>query len=382
MIPFRSGKQFSSIFERRTIVDKAIQLLVGPTALPLRVLKAMSHEAFSHRGPYYQQIQHAVTEGMKAIFQTKNDVLMLTTSGTGAMEAVIQNCFLPGDEVVIPVNGLFGELFYEVAKGYSLAIKRVEFEYGTAADIREVMKHVTPRTKGVLLIHNESSTGVVNPIQEFGQALKDTDALLIVDSVSGAGGIPIRMDDWHIDVIFTASQKALMSPPGLAFVAIGEKAWKKIEAVHNPRYFFNFLRDREYGRRNLTVHTPATHTMLAVYEALKMIGEEGLERVFERHARNARLVREGMRELGFRIFAKDDAYASPTLTTILAPGLAEYYVQELAKQNILVGAGKSSLKKNTFRVGTMGYVHKKDVRTFLMAMEDIVKQTRKSAVMA
>lgn len=355
-------------------MDKKIQLLVGPTCLPQRVLKAMFHETFSHRSNYYKNIQHEITEGMKKIFKTENDVLMLTTSGTGAMEAVIQNLFHPGDEVVIPVNGLFGELFYDVAKGYDLNITRVEFEFGAGIDVDEVMNYVTNQTKGVLVIHNESSTGVVNHIEELGQALMDSETLLVVDSVSGAGGINIEMDKWNIDVIFTASQKALMAPPGLSFVAINDKGWKRIEKVDNQKYLFNFKRDREYLQRNLTVHTPATHTMLAVREALKMIFEEGLENVFKRHEENARRVREGVKELGFKVLAKNDSIASPTITTIYVKDHAEYYVNELAKYHIYVGSGKGKMNKDTFRIGTMGYVSHHDVTALLSVLEKIVNQ--------
>lgn len=354
------------------MMDNKIQLLVGPTQLPHRVMKAMVHEAFSHRGRYYKKLHHEITEGMKKIFKTKNDVLMLTTSGTGAMEATIQNLFLPGDEVVIPINGLFGELFYDVAKGYNLKITRVEFDFGTEVDVDEVMKHVTDNTKGVLVIHNESSTGVVNNIEKLGHALKDTDALLVVDSVSGAGGINIEMDKWSIDVLFTASQKALMAPPGLSFVAINDKAWKRIEKVANPRYLFNFQKDREYLQRDLTVHTPATHTMLAVREALAMIFEEGLENVFKRHENNAKRVRDSVKKLGLPLYVRDESYASPTITTIYLKNRAEFYVKELAKRHVFVGSGKGFLKKDTFRIGTMGYVLEHDVTALLSALKNIV----------
>jgi len=355
-------------------MEKKIQMLVGPTALPHRVMLAMDQEAYSHRSEFYKETQHSVTEGMKTIFGTKNDVLMLTTSGTGAMEATIQNCFLPGDEVIIPINGAFGELFYNVAKGYDLNVIRVDFEYGTEQNVDEVMQLVTDKTKGVFVIHNESSTGVVNNIEKYGKAMESVDALLVVDSVSGAGGINIEMDNWKIDAIFTASQKALMAPPGLSFVALNDKAWKAVDRVKNQRYLFNFAKDRDYVHRDLTVHTPATHTLLAIQEGLKMIFEEGLDNVLSRHIENMSAVREGVRELGLELLVKDDSCASPTLTAISAPGKANYYVSELAKRNIIVGGGKSPLNKDTFRIGTMGYITKNDVTAVLAALAEIVNQ--------
>lgn len=354
-------------------MNKKIQLLVGPTALPHRVTQAMDSEAYSHRSKKYQEIQHSITENMKRIFKTEQDVLMLTTSGTGAMEATIQNCFSPGDEVIIPINGAFGELFYQVAKGYDLNIIRVEFDYGDEQNVEEVLKRVTSQTKGIFVTHNESSTGVVNNIEKFGTALADSDILLVVDSVSGAGGINIEMDNWRIDVLFTASQKALMAPPGLAFVALSDQAWTRVEEVGNPRYLFNFLKDREYVHRDLTVHTPATHTMLALHESLNMIFEEGLENVLTRHQKNAEMVRTGIKELGFQLFVKNEACASPTLTSVSIPEKAGYYVNELAKQNIIVGGGKSPLNKDTLRIGTMGYVSENDVAALLKALEKITQ---------
>lgn len=354
-------------------MEKKIQMLVGPTALPFKVKEAMLNDAFSHRSDYYKEVQHRVTEGIKEIIGTQQDVLMLTTSGTGAMEASIQNLFLPGDEVIIPINGVFGELFYDVAKGYGLTIKRVEFDYGAEVDVKSVIEEITPATKGILMIHNESSTGVVNDVQLLGTTLKDSDVLVLVDSVSGAGGVELQMDQWYLDVLFTASQKALMTPPGLAFVALSDKAWKRVEEVNNPRYLFRFKKDRDYIHRDLTVHTPATHTMLAMDAAIQMIQAEGLANVIQRHADNSKKVREGVKALGFTLFAKDESFASPTLTTIVSEGNADYYVKELAKKDIIIGGGKNPLNGNTFRIGTMGYVSENDVRACLQALEEIVK---------
>lgn len=356
------------------MVDKKIQMLVGPTELPLRVTNAMSHDVYSHRGEYYKEVQYNVMTGMKSIFKTKQDILVYTASGTGAIEATIMNLFKPGDEIIIPINGVFCELLYDVSLGYDLDIKRVEFEYGTEIDVDETMKHVTDQTKGVFVIHNESSTGVVNNIEEFGRRLKDTNVLLMVDSVSGAGGINIEMDNWHLDVVLTASQKALMAPPGLSFVALSDKAWERATEVDNKKYYFNFIKDRNYTQRNLTVHTPATHTLLAIAESLKMIEEEGLENVLERHQVNAQRVREGVKKLGFTLYAQDESYASPTLTAIFVKDEAKYYVEELAKRNIIVGGGKNPLTNDTFRIGTMGYVSRNDVEAVLVALAEIKAQ--------
>lgn len=356
------------------LAKKNIQLLVGPTYLPERVRKAMDHPALSHRSQEYYDVQHEVTEGVKKILGTSHDLLMLTCSGTGAIEAIIQNLFKPGDQVVIPITGEFGKLIYNVAKPYGLDIKRIDFDYGQVADINQVMDQVTDETKAVLMVHNESSTGAKNDIQAFGEALKDKDTLLIVDAVSSAACVEIQMDQWHIDVVLTASQKGLMSPPGLAFVAMNDKAWDKVAEIANDRYYFNFRKDRKYVHEDRTVHTPATHTALAVREALRMIEEEGLDKVLNRHQDNARYVRQEAQDIGFKLMIEDEANACASLTCIKAPGQAKYYTSELKKRGIEVGGGKNPLGEDTFRIGTMGYVFKEDVTACMDALREIYQE--------
>lgn len=188
-------------------MKKEVSMMVGPTAVPDRVLQAMNRKSISHRSPEYCEIHGRVREGLKKIFNTKNEVYILTSSGTGAMEAVLQNCFNFGDEIIVPVLGTFSEQFASMCDAFNMRTKRVKFELGEAADVNRVMAEVTPDTKGVVVIHNESQTGVTNDIEAFGKALAKTDILLITDSVSGAAGIEMRMDDWNVDVVLTGSQK-------------------------------------------------------------------------------------------------------------------------------------------------------------------------------
>ena len=346
-------------------------MMVGPTKIPRRVLDAMNKQAISHRSEEYRQVQERVTSNMKKIFGTNNQVLVLTSSGTGAMESVIQNCFSPNDEVVVPVVGNFSRLYAEIAEIYGLNVKRINFENGETADIEKVMANVNKNTKGVLLVHNESSTGVFNDVKGFGKALKNTNAILIVDSVSGAGGLEMRMDKWNVDVVLTSSQKALMSPPGLAFVSLSEKAWERVKYSAYPKYYFDFKRASEFNKKNETLTTPSTHVLFAVDEALKMILEEGLDNVYQRHIDNTRLLIEGVKRLGYRLLAKDERFASPSLTAIRAPGYANYMVKELKERNVIVNPGIGELKNDVFRVGVMGYVSKDDILIFLSALEEI-----------
>lgn len=352
-------------------MKKKVSMMIGPSAVPDRVLQAMNRKSISHRSKEYCDMHQRVREGLKKIFKTENEVFILTSSGTGAMEAAIQNCFSFGDEVVVPVIGTFSEQFASMAEAFKLKVVRVKFDLGEAADVNKVMEYVTPKTKGLFVIHNESSTGVTNDIKAFGKELEGSDILLITDSVSGAGGLEIRMDEWNIDVVLSSSQKALMVPAGLSFISLNEKAWKSVEKSNLPKFYFDLNKARKFQELNQTPNTPAVYNVFAVDEALKMIFEEGLDDVYKRHIENTSRIIEGVRELGYDIFPKDDRYASKTLTAVYAPGKAKDIVNGLAEQGVTINGGLAPIADDTFRVGTMGYVYKEDVDTFLEALSNI-----------
>lgn len=352
-------------------MKKEVSMMVGPTAVPDRVLEAMNRKSISHRSPEYTEIHERVREGLKKLFKTENEVYILTSSGTGAMEAAIQNCFSFEDEVVVVVMGTFSKQFAQMAKAYKLNVIEVEFELGQAADVNKVMEHVTANTKGLVIIHNESQTGVTNNLEAFGEALKDRDTLLITDSVSGAGGIEMKMDEWNIDVVLTGSQKSLMVPAGLSFIALSEKAWKASESSNIPKFYFDLNKARDFQELNQTPNTPAVYNMFAVDQALKMIFEEGLDNVYKRHTENRDLIIEGIRKLGYDLFVKDEKAASKTLTTVYAPGKAKEIVSGLADQGVIINGGLPPIADDVFRVGTMGYVYREDVEAFLDALSKI-----------
>lgn len=353
-------------------MQKEVSMMVGPTAVPERILDSMSRKSISHRSPEYMEMHKRVRDGLKKIFNTQNEVYILTSSGTGAMEAVIQNCFSFGDEVIIPVLGVFSEQFASMAEAYRLNVVRVEFPLGETADVRTVLSHVTPNTKGVIVIHNESATGVTNDIESYGKALKDTDILLITDSVSGAVGIELQMDAWGVDVVLTGSQKALMVPAGLAFISLSDKAWKATENSNIPKFYFDLQKAKKFQEINQTPNTPGVYTIMAVDEALKMIFEEGLENVQKRHTDNRDKIIKGVRELGLDIFPKDEKYASKTLTAVYAKGKSKAIVKGLENRGVIINGGLASIAEDVFRVGTMGYVYEDDVDTFLSALKDVL----------
>lgn len=352
-------------------MKKEVVMMVGPTAVPDRVLKAMNRKSISHRSKEYCEIHARVREGLKKVFGTKNEVFILTSSGTGAMEAAIQNCFSIGDEVVVPVLGTFSEQFALMAEAHQLKVIRVKFELGEAADVDKVMEYVTPDTKGLFVIHNESATGVTNDLQAFGKVLEGKDTLLITDSVSGAGGLEMKMDEWGIDIVLSGSQKALMVPAGLSFISLSDKAWEATKSSNLPKYYFDLNKARKFQDINQTPNTPAVYNIFAVDEALKMIFEEGLDNVYKRHIENTERIIEGVRKLGYDIFPKDERYASRTLTAVYAPGKAKKIVEGLKDQGIIVNTGLAPIAEDVFRVGVMGYVYKEDVDVFLEALSKL-----------
>lgn len=348
-------------------------MMVGPTAVPERVLDAMHRPSISHRTPEYMEMHKRIREGMKKLFATENEVFIITSSGTGAMEAALQNCFSFGDEVVVAVLGTFSNQFASMAEAFNLKVIRVEVELGRAVEVDELISHITPNTKGVFVVHNESSTGVFNDLEAIGKELKNRDLLFISDSVSGAGGLEVKMDEWGIDILLSSSQKALMVPAGLSFISLSEKAWDRVESSNIPKFYFDLKKMREFQEKNQTPNTPAVYNLFAVDEALKMIFEEGIDNVYKRHEDNTLAIINGVRKLGLDIFPKEDKYASRTLTAVYANGRSKEIVAGLEKDGIVVNGGLPPHAEDIFRVGTMGYVYKEDVDAFLASLEKIVK---------
>lgn len=350
------------------------KLLCGPVEIPRFVLESMDFPSFSHRTPAYEQIQAKVEAQMQQVFGTKQDVFVVTSSGTGCMETAILNCFSPGDHVVVPIVGNFSQQFATMGKTFGLEIEEVLFDYGQSADVERVKNHITDKTKGVFLVHNESSSGVMNDLQAFGQMLKSTNAILVVDSVSGAGGLPLAMDDWGVDVLITASQKCLMAPAGLAFIALSDKAWGHYETSRFPKYYFDLKRFRQFNEVHQTPTTPGIYTLLAVSAALDYLEKEGFANVVARTKANAELLRAGLADLGFKLIVKDGATPSDTLSTVSVPEKADYWRQALKDKGYLVAGGLAPYKADTFRIGTMGYVFEDDIRGLLQALKEVIDE--------
>ncbi|HET7339405.1 MAG TPA: alanine--glyoxylate aminotransferase family protein, partial [Candidatus Dormibacteraeota bacterium] len=332
----------------------------GPTPLPERVVRSMNRPMIDHRGPEFAAILAEITAGAKRVFRTKNDLLLLTSSGTGGLESAVANLVSPGDEVIVALCGNFGERFAALAAAYGADVVRLEFEWGQPvdpADLRLVIdRH--PKAKVVLLTHNETSTGVTNPLRELASTAREWDRIVVVDGVSSISSIDIDTDAWGIDVAVSGSQKGWMAPPGFALVSVSERAWAQQAIARSPRFYFDWKEARTWAEKEMTPFTPAVPVAFALQEGLRMLEEEGLSNVYERHARLARATQAGLEALGFQLFARE-GYRSNTVTSALPPpGLDVNALRKLldTKYGVVIAGGQGKMAGKMVRVGHLGAV--------------------------
>jgi aspartate aminotransferase-like enzyme len=351
---------------------KKIRLLTpGPTPVPERLALRMARPIVHHRSPEFEQIFARVREGLQWLFQTKNEVIVFASSGTGAMEAAFVNFLRRGDTVIVVDGGKFGERWAKFAKAYGVNAVTLKCEWGTPVDPAAVERALrdNPAAKAVYLQANESSTGVVHPVRELAQVTAKTNAILAVDAISALGAMPLPMDEWGIDVLVSAGHKALGLPPGIAFLAADEKAFRLNESADLPRFYFDLKRERDSQRKNQTAWTPAIALVEGLDESLQMFREEGLENVFARHEQMARAARAGMQALGLALYAKTP---SPAMTTVVAPeGIdSEKLVKHLfSKYGIKLVGGQDAAKGKIFRIAHLGYFDDFDMLVVVGAIE-------------
>ncbi len=338
-------------------------LIPGPTPLPPRVLQAMGQQMTNHRGPTFGRIMAEMLEGLGRVFKTRNDIIPLVCSGTGGLEATVVNFLSPGDRVLSVNNGAFCERYAEIAERYGARVDRVLAEWGRPVPLETIAGRIRADAGGeyraVLVTQSETSTGVHNDVKAIRSVLGDHPALLMVDGVSSIGAIPLETDEWGVDVAVTGSQKALMSPPGMAFISVSDRAWAVAERTSIPRFYLDLRRGRTEVHRTppSTAFTTAVTVAYAVHEALRLIQEEGLERVFDRHRRMARMVRAGIRGMGFSTLP-EDAYAVDTVTPVRMPESVDAvpivgHARE--KYGVLFGRGIGRLEHTVIRFGHLGY---------------------------
>ena len=361
-------------------MQKRFLLTPGPTPVPPEVLLASAEPIIHHRAPRFTEILKEVVAGLKYIFQTEGEVIIFASSGTGAMESAVVNTVSPGDRVLVASCGNFGERWNKLATTYGADVTLLEYEWGTKVDPGDVRKALAenPATKAVFVQQSETSTGVVNDIAAIGAIVAETPALLVVDAISGLGATDLKTDAWGVDVCVSGSQKALMTPPGLAFVAVSEKAWPVIEANATPRLYFDFVsyRKKMSGDAAQTPYTPAVSALVAQNKAIEMIREEGLENVFERHRVLSRAAKEGMKALGLELFGPDDPEANSVTAVRVPEGVDGTKIGKLArdKYGVWLAGGQGGLKGKIFRLGHCGYFGASDIVVGLSTIEMVLAQ--------
>jgi aspartate aminotransferase-like enzyme len=348
----------------------------GPTFVPQAVLASSARPLINHRGPEFAALLAALTRALQDFLRTEHDVLCLTASGSGGMEAAIANTLSAGDKALVFSCGAFGERFANIAKAYGVDARRVDVPYGRAVD-PELVRDELAKEKGkdsakaVLVTHNETSTGILNPLKEIATVVRDSGRLLLVDSVSGAGCAELEIDAWGIDVCVTASQKAWGAPPGVAMVTMSPRAWKAYEKSNLPKAYFDLGEYKSSLEKAQTPATPAVNVFIALQEALRLMAEEGLEAIIRRHQALARATRRGLQAVNLQLFA-DERFASPAVTAFRPPARVDSrnLIRILRDDyDTIVAGGQAKMEGQLVRVAHLGFVTLQDMVSFFSALE-------------
>jgi aspartate aminotransferase-like enzyme len=354
---------------------KEFLLIPGPTPIPPEVAQAMAAEMFNHRGPRFKTLQDELIGSLKKIFQTDGRIFILTTSGTGAMEAALVNFLSPGQRILSLTNGAFGDRMAAIAEAYGIKTERLESEWGRPLDFQALDERLRADCSGeiraITVVHNESSTGMMNDLAKVSKIRGDHPALLIADTVSSMGAVDIPVDRWQVDVCFTGSQKALMLPPGLAIISVSERAWSAAANASNSKYYFSLEKAQEFQEKGQTPFTPAISQMVAMQKALELYMVEGREGAYARHRRMAVATRAAARALGLGLLV-EDRDASMTVTAMIKP--AQIDVTELCtvlRQHfgVEIAGGQGKLSGDTFRFGHLGAIVEMDIIVGIAALE-------------
>ena len=359
---------------------ETLLMIPGPTRVSSRVLKAMSNSIVNHRSAVFGEILKETNEMMSEVFQTENPSYLITGSGTAVMEAAVGNVIEKGDKVLNIVGGKFGERFMQITETHQGIPVELEVEWGKAVnpdDVRYILEEEED-IKAVTIVHNETSTGVANPIEEVGKILKDFDALYIVDTVSSLGGDDVQVDNFDIDMCVTGSQKCLAAPPGMAAITLNEDAWNVIDKIKSKTYYLDMKKYRKSGAKDVpeTPYTPSVSLMYAMNEALKIIMEEGLEARIKRHEQAAKATINGVKAIGLELFAEEET-SSSTVTAVKIPErITDKNLRGTMrnKYRIELAGGQDHLKGNVFRIGHMGNITHREIISTMSALEMSLKE--------
>jgi aspartate aminotransferase-like enzyme len=355
----------------------------GPVPISEEVLMEHGRPLMHHRSPEFSKIFTEVTDKLKKFMQTNNNVFILTSSGTGSLEAAVTNAFSVGDKVLVVNVGNFGERFKKISEKFGLEVLALDYEWGTAANPADVKKMLdeNPDIKGVMIQHSETSTGVLNDIEAVGHIVKGYPAILIVDAISGIGASELKTDEWHLDIVCGGSQKALSAPTGIAFISISQKAWPLIEKSNIPKFYFDLIAAKKYSEKTppQTPWTPGISIIVAMNKALDLFFEEGREKVSNRHRVLALATQRACEKLGLELLVKDKGFRGVSVTSIIVPqGIDGKLLTKTmrVKYGVTVAGGQGKLTGLIFRIGHLGYVGIFDVLIAVSALEYALKEQK------
>ena len=349
-------------------------MIPGPTPVPERVLEALGRHPIGHRSKDFQNIVKSTTENLQWLHQTKNEILTITGSGTAAMEAGIINTLSKGDTVVCGENGKFGQRWVKVAEEFGLKVIQINAEWGKPLDpekFKDILENDSNKDiKAVILTHSETSTGVINDLKTISEYIrKHKQALSIIDCVTSIGAFNVPTDEWELDIVASGSQKGYMIPPGLSFISMSDKAWKANELSNLPKFYLDLKSYKKSLINNSNPFTPSVNLMFALDEALRMMKDEGLENIFQKHERHKLAVSEAAKKLNLKLFASKESL-SPSITAIEAQNFdAESFRKSIQdKYDIQLAGGQDHLKGKIFRVGHLGYINDRDIISVITAI--------------
>ena len=349
----------------------------GPTPVPPEVSAAGALPVIHHRTPEFGEVFTRVNENLKQVFLTENDIFTYAASGTGAFEGAIQNLFTPGDKVLVVNSGNFGNRWVKMSQAFGLEVTEIKYDWGVKADNDEIAEAISndPEIKAAMCVLSETSTGTVNDIEGFAKAAKNV--ISVVDAVSGLGACELRTDDWGVDVVVAGSQKALMIPPGLAFVSVSERAWKAHEESRMPRFYFDWTAAKKAYEKDppQTAWTPAVSLVIQLDLALRQILDEGIDNVFERHVLLGRAAREGIKGMGLQLFGPDEDLNSAVTASWVPEGVdGKQLVKMLFREHgIQVAGGQADMAGRIWRIGHCGYFDSYDIIATIAAAELVLE---------
>jgi aspartate aminotransferase-like enzyme len=354
--------------------EKSLLMIPGPTPIPPQVAAAMTQPMINHRGEAFFALFEEVSQNLQYVFRTQQPVYVFPGAGSGGWEAALVNTLNYGDQVLSVTVGDFGDRWVKTATALGFAVERMAFAPGEAADPAQIAERLAAdkgrAIKAVLIQHNETSTGVTNDVQAIARVVREHGALMMVDSVSGMGALPLETDEWGLDVVLTGAQKALMCPPGLSVVAFSERARALAETNKMPRFYWDLKAVHSSYLKKQTPYTPAISLFYGLQAALRMIRQETIEGAWTRHRLMGEMCRAGVRAIGLELLARDEARASNAVTAVVSP-LEPKVLRKTArdKLGVQLAGGQAQLESTIFRIGHLGYVTPNDVLTALSATE-------------